>query len=107
MHGIHHEGQSFISGQTKGDGTCLFHSLVVSNTINMTDASYDTQFGIHHFNLMVITINGKYLNMLHIILICKSPSYSIDWPWFKAGILNSYVVNLMIKQFKCTFGKMT
>ena len=70
---------SHLSIQTKGDENCLFQPLVVQNKINMTDASYETQFGIHHYNLMTITINGEYLNMLHIILICKSPPYSIEY----------------------------
>ena len=38
MKGIRHEGKSFLLIQTKGDGNCLFHSLVASDKVNMTDA---------------------------------------------------------------------
>ena len=39
MKGISHEGKSFVLIQTKGDRNCLFHSLVASDKVNMTDAS--------------------------------------------------------------------
>ena len=39
MKGIRHEGNSFVLVQTKGDGNCLFHSLVASYKVNMMDAT--------------------------------------------------------------------
>ena len=39
MKGIPHEVKSFVLIQTKGGGNCLFHSLVASEKVNMTDAS--------------------------------------------------------------------
>ena len=39
MKGIRHNGKTFVLIQTKGDGNCLFHSLVASDKVNMTDAS--------------------------------------------------------------------
>ena len=39
MQGISHKGKSFVLIKTKGDGNCLFYSLVASNKVNMTDAS--------------------------------------------------------------------
>ena len=39
MQGVRHEGKSFVLIQTKGDGNCLFHSLVASDKVNMTDAT--------------------------------------------------------------------
>ena len=39
MKGIRHEGKSFVLIQTKGDGNCLFHSLVASDKVNMADAT--------------------------------------------------------------------
>ena len=38
MKGIRHDGKSFVLIQTKGDGNCLFHSIVASKKVNMTDA---------------------------------------------------------------------
>ena len=35
-----------------------------------------TQLGAHHFHVLTFTINGKYLNMLHIILIRKATTAS-------------------------------
>ena len=37
MQGISHKGKSFVLIKTKGDGNCLFYSLVASNKV--TDAS--------------------------------------------------------------------
>ena len=36
--GIHFEGRSYLIINTKGDGNCLFHSIVASNKTNITDA---------------------------------------------------------------------
>ena len=39
MKGVHHKGKLFVLIQTKGDRNRLFHSLVASDKVDMTDAT--------------------------------------------------------------------
>ena len=38
MKGIRYDGKSFLLVDTNGDGNCLYHSIVASNKVNITDA---------------------------------------------------------------------
>ena len=38
MKGIHYDGKFYVLVDTKGDGNCLYHSIVASRKVNITDA---------------------------------------------------------------------
>jgi len=40
MKGIRYDGKSYILVDTNDDGNCLYHSIVASNKVNVTDVGY-------------------------------------------------------------------